>query len=134
MTVIESYKNALEYLKDIELLNSNLDSLINAKDNREFENKLRNVIKNLSVITLYAEYYDNSDYTEQYLIVETGPQFIDFPEIEAKIGYAYAFTRGAKLSNCASYFHYKNKTYEPADTAKKIIEQEIELLKKADSI
>ena len=123
MTVIESYKKALEYLKDIELLNSNLDSLINAKDNKEFENILRDVIKKLSAITLYTEYYDNSDYTEQYLIVETGLQFIDFPEIEAKISYSYAFTRGANLSGCASYFHYKNKTYEPANKAIVVIEE-----------
>jgi predicted porin len=124
MTVHESYSKALKYLRDIELLNSNLDSLINSKSNEEFENILRNVVKKLSVITLYAEYYDNSDYTEQYLIVETGPQFIDFPEIEAKIGYSYSFTRGVKLSSCASYFHYKNKTYEPADKAVSIIEED----------
>lgn len=125
MAVIKSYKKMLKYLRDIEMLNSNLNSLINAKDNQEFENILRNVIKKLSIITLYSEYYDSSDYTEQHLIVETGTQFINFPEIKAKIGYTYAFTRRVKLSSCASYFHYKNKTYEPAEKAIEVLEEEL---------
>jgi len=131
MNIIETYKKALQYLRDLELLNSNLDSMINAEDNQKFEKILRNVMQNLSVIALCAEYYDNSDYTEQYLIVETGPQFVDFPEIDAKIAYDFAFTKGHKLTSCASYFILKNKPYIPADRAISIIEQDLSDLEKS---
>jgi len=122
MTTIEAYKNALGYINDLTTIGNHIDSVIKAESNSEFENGVRKLAKKLSVVKISGEYYDNEDYTEKFLIVETGLHFIDFPEIDTKIGYDYAFTKGAKLSGCASYVSYKEKCYTPKE-AKKLFEE-----------
>jgi len=132
MNTLEAYKKALGYINDIEQINGSLNLLKNAKNNNEFETILKNLLNSLSYIELFAEYYDNSDYTEQYLIAETGIHFIDFPEIDAKIWYDYVFTRG-NILNKFSLFAYEKKDYIPAEKAKEKIEKMIEILERQAS-
>ncbi len=131
MDTIEEYKSALKYLEDIELLDSTLDTLLNAKSEQEFEHMLRTLINQLAVIKLHAEYYYKEDYKEQYLSVETF-QLIDFPKIKVNIGFDYAFTKGFKLSSCTSYCCYNNKSLS-VEEAKKVFSGELQKVEKKAS-
>lgn len=123
MTKIKNLKEVLSYLEDIKLLNENLASLMNTKNSEEFENILRYVMKNLSILKLHAEYYYDRNDLEGYLIVEACNISIDFPSINVTLGYDYAFSN-YWVGNASSYFSYKNEYYE-LNEAIKLIKQKL---------
>ena len=124
MKDIEAYKNTLQYINDIAHIETNIDSIIESENQEVFEDKLRALLSKLSKVKLHAEYYDNHDYTSQHLIVESGMHVINFPEIQVKIIYDYAFTRGMKLSCCCSMIEIQKQCYE-VNEAKDLIEKTI---------
>ena len=122
MKDIEAYKNTLQYINDIDHIETNIDSIIESENQEVFEDKLRKLLSKLSKVKLHAEYYDNHDCTRQHLIVETGMHVVNFPEKQIKIIYDYAFTSGMKLSCCCSMIEIQKQCYE-VNEAKELIEK-----------
>jgi len=122
MKDIEVYKNTLQYITDIAHIETNIDLIIESENQEVFEDKLRALLSKLSKVKLHAEYYDNHDYTSQHLIVESGVQAVDFPEIQVSIMYDYTFTKEVKLSCCCSIIEIQKQFYE-VNEAKDLIEK-----------